>query len=307
MTDTGSPLSVTPEPEEKPEKSKSQVRKINIIKFEKRVAAAFSVLSKLFIISAIIVASIFIFKELSDTSYSIQRINVPTSFEEAGFSGVVVAHLISDRLKEIVELLRKKGEAAEYINSTERIDVDVEMVGMGVPIRGVIALVGEALGIRKGKQISSDIVVANGKAVLILRISDSPTEWFEMEMSQNDIKSAIRFLVDEAAKSILKNTDPKILELYYSNVKHDGANTIKIAQYMLENFPDNPDMMSHGYDSWAVGLIYEGKMKEAEQKIKEGLGKFPNDRLLVTSWGRVLSGLGKEEEAIKKFKMAAFL
>jgi len=60
---------VTPELEEKPEKSKSQVRKIKYHKFEKRVAAAFSVLSKLFVINLIIVASIFIFKELSDTSY----------------------------------------------------------------------------------------------------------------------------------------------------------------------------------------------------------------------------------------------
>jgi len=120
----------------------------------------------------------FHFKELSDTSYSIQRINVPTSFEEAGFSGVVVAHLISDRLKEIVELLRKKGEAAEYINSTERIDVDVEMVGMGVPIRGIIALVGEAMGIRKGKQ-SAVILLLLMEGSINSAISDSPTEWLK--------------------------------------------------------------------------------------------------------------------------------
>ncbi len=278
-------------------------RKFNVLRFEKRVAATFSILSKLFTISVIVVATLFIFSELADDSYSIQQMNVPASFEESGLSGVVVANLISDRLIEIFEVLRSQDESAQYIKSSDLAEVEVDMVGLGVPIRGFIALVGDALGIRKGKRIGGDIFVTAGKAFLILRITGHPAESFEINMTEGDIKTSSKVLVDEASKAILKYTHPMALELYYSNVKHDGANTVKMAKYLIEKFPEDPEMIRHAYDSWVWGLIYEDKVAEAEAKVKEGLEKFPNDLRLYNAWGSVLTSLDRNAEAINMYKM----
>ena len=285
------------------ELKKRHSRKFNVLRFEKRVAATFSILSKLFTISVIVVATLFIFSELADDSYSIQQMNVPASFEESGLSGVVVANLISDRLIEIFEVLRSQDESAQYIKSSDLAEVEVDMVGLGVPIRGFIALIGDALGFRKGKKISGDIFVTSGKAIMILRITGHPPESFEINLGEIDLKAASKALVDEASKAILKYTHPMALELYYSNIKHDGPNTVKMAKYLIENFSDNPEMVRHAYDSWAWGLMYEDKLEEAQAKIKEGLEKFPNDLRLYNAWGSVLTALGENEEAIKTYKM----
>lgn len=64
--------------ENAPQPAKSSL-KFNVVKFEKRVSATFSILYKLFVVSAIILASVFVFRELLDDSFHIQQVNVPVS------------------------------------------------------------------------------------------------------------------------------------------------------------------------------------------------------------------------------------
>ena len=283
-------------------KSNHHSRRLRVIKLEKRVSAIFSILSKVFVIGAILIASAFVFRELSDESYHIDQVNVPAAFEEAGLSGPVVANMIQERLREMIDVLRKHDEAGEYINASDRVDVEVDMVGLGVPIRGVVTLIGEALGVGAKNKIHADIFASNKKSTIILRVSGQPAEWYESEGEDNDLKLHVRQLVDEAAKGILKATDPKLLELYYANIKPDGPNTIKMAKYLLEKFGDDPIMAGHAYDSWAWGLLYEEKLVEAVAKIEEGLKLYPNEHRFYNTWGNVLAEMGRNEEAIEKFK-----
>jgi hypothetical protein len=277
-------------------------RGLRVIKLEKRVSAIFSILSKLFVISAILVASVFVFRELSDESYHIDQVNVPAAFEDAGLSGAVVANMIQGRLAEMIEVLRKHDEALQYINASERVDVEVDMVGLGVPIRGVVTLMGEALGVKPRRKISADIFTSGPKISIILRVTGQAPEWYDVEGDEKDLKGRVRELVDEVSKGILKYTDPQLLELYYANIKHDGPNTVKMAKYLLEKFGDDPVMAGHAYDSWAWGLLYEGKLEEAIAKLEEGLKLYPNEHRFFNTWGNVLAKMGKDEEAIQKFK-----
>lgn len=283
-------------------KSNRHSRRLRVIKLEKRVSAIFSILSKLFVIGAILIASVFVFRELSDDSYHIDQVNVPASFEEAGLSGPVVANMIQERLREMIDVLRKHDEAGEYINASDRVDVEVDMVGLGVPIRGVVTLIGEALGVGSRNKIHADIFTSNKKSTVILRVSGQSAEWYESEGEDADLKFHVRQLVDEAAKGILKATDPKLLELYYANIKHDGPNTIKMAKYLLEKFGDDPIMAGHAYDSWAWGLLYENRLDEAQAKVEEGLKRYPNEHRFYNTWGNVLAEMGRNKEAIEKFK-----
>lgn len=277
-------------------------RKIRVVRLEKRVSAIFSILSKLFVIGAILVASMFVFRELSDESYHIDQVNVPGAFEDAGLTGPVVANMIKERLAEIIDVLRKHDEASQYINAADRVDVEVDMVGLGVPLRGAVALIGEAFGIKARRKANADIFISEGRATIVLRVTGEPAEWFETSANLQDMKATVRQLVDEAAKGILKFTDPKMLELYYANVKHDGPNTIKMAKYLLERADGDPAKAAHAYDSWAWGLIYEDKLDQAEAKIKEALNLYPNEHVLYNTWGNVLAYSGRNEEAIEKFR-----
>ena len=293
-----------PEPENthKPNMPAAGTKKLRVVRLEKRVSAIFSILSKLFVISAILVASVFVFRELSDDSYHIDQVNVPAVFEESGLTGPVVANMIQERLAEIIDILRKHDEASAYINAAERVDVEVDMVGLGVPLRGAVALIGEAFGVSARKKINADIFTSDKKATVVLRVTGQPAEWFETTESMEDMKAMVRQAVDEAAKGILKFTDPKMLELYYANVKHDGPNTIKMAKYLLELSNGDPDKAGHAYDSWAWGLIYEDKLVEAEAKVKEGLRLYPDVHQFYNTWGNVLAYMGRNEEAIGKFR-----
>jgi len=292
-------------PEEKTEgtvQPDKKIRKLRVMRLEKRVTAIFSILSKLFVISAIVVASVFVIRELSDKSYHIDQVNVPVSFEEAGLSGPVVANMIQERLHEIIEILRKHDEASQYVNAADRVDVEVNMVGLGVPIRGAAALIGEAFGVSSGKKINADLFSSDKKVTIVLRVTGQPAEWFETTESADDLKSTVRQLVDEAAKGILKFTDPKMLELYYANIKHDGPNTVKMAKYLLEHAGDNEEQAGNAYDSWAWGLLYEDKLEQAEKKIQQGLELYPNEHRFFNTWGNVLAAMGRNEEAVEKFR-----
>lgn len=277
-------------------------RKLRVVKLEKRVSAVFSILSKLFVISAILVASVFVLREFSDESYHIDQVNVPANLEEAGLSGTVVANMIQERLREMIDVLRKHDEASQYINAADRVDVEVDMVGLGVPIRGVVGLIGEAFGVKPRRKVNADLFSSGKQMTIILRVTSQPAEWFETSGDEEDLKASIRYLVDEAAKGILKITDPKMLELYYANIKHDGPNTVKMAKYLLEKAGDDPVLAGNAYDSWAWGLMYEDKLVEAESKVKEGLKLFPNEHRLINTWGNVLAAMGRNEEAIEKFR-----
>jgi tetratricopeptide (TPR) repeat protein len=135
-----------------------------------------------------------------------------------------------------------------------------------------------------------------------LRVTGRMATQFEADLQQSDLRTVCLELVEKASTHILKYTEPIALELYYSNVKHDGPNTVKMAQYLMDNFPDDSEMVRHAYDSWAWGLVYENKLDEAETKIKEGLAKYPNEERLYNAWGSVYAGQGKDEQAIEKYK-----
>ncbi len=276
-------------------------RNFDVIKFEKKAKAITAILTRLAWLVVLVIAVFFIYKELSDDRYSIQHINVPLSFEDAGFSGTVVANLLSDKMEEIIRILQENKETAQYINSIDRPDIQVDMVGVGMPVRAFIALIGDAFGIHKVKRISGDIVLDGDTAIFVLRITGQRAERFKAVI-QTSRDIAVRKLIDEGSHAILKYTDPWMLGVYYTNVKRDGPSAIKLAKYMMENKSDDPKILKAAYADWAFGLLFEGNIEAAEKKIEEGIRKFPDDSDLYNIWGVVLSEGGKDTEAIEKYR-----
>ncbi len=253
----------------KPIKKKISSKGFNLLHVEKRVTATFSIMAKLFIIGLISVAVIFIARELTNDSYVIQQVNVPESFSQAGYTGPVVAQLISLKLNDIIRITRSSEIAEEYKSGADLADVQVDMVGMGVPVRGVIELIGNAIGMNRKKKINALITIDGQQAVLIINVSGAQPERFEVPMDVN-LGAPIKLLVAEASEAIFKNTNDEVLSLYYAKL-HDAQKIIKLARYQLEKYKGDSKMEAKALSAWALGLFYDGKSDLALAKVNEAL------------------------------------
>jgi hypothetical protein len=269
---SSTPVEETPLPENKtpsPVRKKMPSQGFSLLHLEKRVTATFSIMAKLFIIGLISVAVIFIGRELTNDSYVIQQVNVPESFSQAGYSGPVVAQLISLKLNDIIRTTRSSEIAEEYKSGADLADVQVDMVGMGVPVRGVIELIGNAIGVNRKKKINALITIDGQQAVLVINVSGAQPERFEVPMDTN-LGAPIKLLVAEASEAIFKNTNDEVLSLYYAKL-HDSQKIIKLARYQLEKYKGDSKMEAKALSAWALGLHYDGKTDLALAKVNEAL------------------------------------
>jgi len=286
----------TTEPSPKPTKKKIPAKGFNILRLEKRVTATFSIMAKVFVIALISVAIIFIARELSSNGYVITQINVPASFEEAGYTGPVVAKRISNQLNEIIRITRTAEIAQEYASAADEVDVSIDMVGLGVPVRSFIELIGNAIGINRKKKISADITIEGTHVVLVLNITGEAPERVEVPLD-NNVGVPLKALVAEASEGILKYTNDRVLAMYYSNYLGDGEKIIKQAKYRLEKYKGNAEQEAKAYAIWARGLIRQKKLDAAEQKIKQGLAIKPIFGL-YGEWARIFQVKGDFANAI---------
>jgi hypothetical protein len=283
-------------PQAVPAKKKIPAKGFNIVRVEKRVTAIFSIMAKVFVIMLISIAIIFIARQLADSGYSIKQVNMPVAFQDAGYTGPVVANRISSHLREIIDKV-KLNPRLEYINPNSDADVSVDLVGVGVPVRGVINLLGEALGIDRGKSITTDITIDGDTLLLRVLISGELPEQFKFQMNGGK-EMAINKAVAKAAHIILKYTAPDIISLYNTNFLGDVDFGIALAKFTLERHKGNSYYEAGAYGQWCMMLYNQGKLEKAEQKLLEGLAKHPNSSSLNTQLAIILSEKGDIKGAL---------
>lgn len=283
-----------PVPEKSPVKKKS-VRH-SVVRLEKRVTATFSIMAKAFVIVLITVALVFIVRELSESGYVITQVNVPPAFEEAGYSGPVVAKRISENLTRIINITRTQAIAEGYSVSGDENDVSVDMVGMGVPVRGVIDLIGEAVGISRKKKISADITLEGDNVVLVIKVGSETPERSETPMNAN-IGIPMKALVTNASETIFKYTNDRVLGLYLGNVTLEYEKNISLAKYQLEKYKNDPAREALAYARWGGSLVGLRKLEAADAKLKQAL-------VLDSTQPNVYSSLATYYFALRDYKKA---
>ncbi len=267
------------------EKQKIPSKGFNLLHVEKRVTATFSIMAKLFIIGLISIAVIFIARELSHTGYTLKQVYVPADFEAAGYTGPEIANRISSQLADIITKVRDT-QGIEYINPSSDADVSVDLVGVGVPVKAFVGLIGDALGIERGKSISASITTDKDTLVLTVRISGEAPERFIYLLNRGKEK-VMNEVVLGASKSILKYTAPDILSLYNVNFLRDNELGISLAKYMLARFKGDPYYEPSAYLGWCMALLRQGKADAAEEKVRETIRKFPENAELYSVLGTV--------------------
>ncbi|MFN8342939.1 MAG: tetratricopeptide repeat protein [Cyclobacteriaceae bacterium] len=282
---------------------KRPTKGFRVTRLEKRIGAIFSIMSRAFAIVLIGIAIIFLARELSKDGYVITQVNVPASFEAAGYTGPVVAKRIANQLNEIIRITNTAEIAQEYGDSSDEADISVDMVGMGVPVRAFVELIGNALGIDRKKKITADITLSGGEVILVLNITGAPVERVEVPLD-SDLEVSLRQLLTEASEAILKYTNESVLSQYYSNHLRDGEKSIKFARYVLDKHKGNSRLEAQAFAQWAAGLQRMKKLAAAEQKIRQGIEIDSTVSALYTSWSFIYEQRGDFDNAIRMNKKA---
>jgi Tfp pilus assembly protein PilF len=271
--------------------------------FEQHAELMLSILAKVFIIGLVSVAIVYIVRVLLNKSYSIRYINVPPSLEQAGHTGPTIANRIYYRLQQIIQRVSANYHLKGYSTASAEKEVSVDVVGVGLPIRGFVELLGGALGIQRSKKIDADLFLENNTLVMLLKITRHPAERLEAPIN-NSIDAALKTLIIEAAETILKYSNDEVLQTYFGLVEQIGEKQINLARYRYENCRTSNNAEVNIIAAWAWGFCMLKKYDEAEEKIREGVARHKKAGRIYVIWGSLLLQLDKPKEALEKFNIA---
>jgi hypothetical protein len=247
-----------------------------------------SIAWRLLIVIIVVALLSFLLREWTADGYVIQQVNVPESLASSGYTGPVIANRIRYQLEEIVETTRLQENAQSYKSAADDIDLSVDLIGVGVPVRAVIDMLGSAIGIQRKKMIHADIFISGNTLHTIIKITDADPEHFEVPFT-TDPEEPIRQLVNLASETILKYTNDDILQRHYimSIGVASAEKGARLASFRYEKYKGDPKREASILSDWAMGLVRQGKHELAEEKILEGLGKDSSRATLYTVWGTV--------------------
>lgn len=156
-------------------------------------------------------------------------------------------------------------------------DLEVGVMGFGLSLNTVTYHLKSLLG-RKNKVITGELTDLNNKMELTIRMSGYATENHSIEYEEN-ADEALDYLLEESAKTILKNTDPYRLAVYHYQ-KKEYQKSLQIIVALLHKKEDT----EWAYLVWGNLCNKQGKRDEAIEKWKKALEINP-------SFDKPLSGL----------------
>jgi hypothetical protein len=154
----------------------------------------------------IIIAGIFIFlvAAITDDRFIIQNVDVPQSLNDAGYSGFVVANKIFEKLETMIQVERQSSEAGSYVNASELLDVNVDVIGTGVPIRQSVDFIRQYFDFSDKRTIRTYITLTNDTLRLAIKFGKERTDYFQTS-TMPGLDQAIDVTVQRAAESVWKN------------------------------------------------------------------------------------------------------
>ena len=238
----------------------------------------FTVLGRLFIAVLVIAIFTMVYKGLNNEHYLIQAFQVPGDFEDKGYNGIVLSRKVQDRVVSLKEYIASSKADENAFEAELEPDLEVGVMGFGLSLNTVTYHLKSLLG-RKNKIITGELTDLNHKMALTIRMSDYDIENHSIDYEGNP-EEALDFLLEEAAKTILKNTDPYRLAVYHYQ-KKEYQKSLQIIVQLLEKKEDT----EWAYLAWGNLYNQQGKLDEAIEKWKKALEINP-------TFDKPLSGLG---------------
>ncbi len=281
-------------------KEHKKKQEFEIITLHQKIEATYKIIVRVLIGFVAVAVIIGFIKEYQKDDLIIEPLLVYEDLKKEGYDGTVVCNSIVQKMNEIKELANtaKETQAFTKQNAVKPIQMRLPVVGSGFSINSVYEQVKTILG-KPPKTVSGSIIQQGKKISMTLQILGKNFK----ETLPND-SAAIEKLIEYAAISIIKQTEPYLLAAYYiQNKEFDKA--IEISRYCLSHEPKSDD-------KWAYLIIgraefMRGNESSAIEFTKKSLQIDPKFSNAYLNWGVILQLSKKNnntEEALKKYKTA---
>ncbi|MDW8347436.1 MAG: tetratricopeptide repeat protein [Bacteroidia bacterium] len=275
-------------------------KEFEIITIHQKVEAAYKIVVRVLVGILSIGVIIGFIKEYQKEDLIIEPLLVYDELKKQGFEGTVLCSSIIDKINEIKEFANtsKETQAFRKQSTVKPIQVRLPIVGSGFSLNTVYEQVKIALG--KSPKIVSGSIMQYGKKTTI-NINVTGKSFRKTVVTDS---TAVDRLIEFAAMSIIRQTEPYLLAAYYIQ-KKDLDNAMEVSRYCLTHEPKSDD-------KWAYLIMGRAEfMKRNEQAAIEYCKKaIQIDKKFVnayTNWGLMLQTSTKNpdyEQAIQKYKEA---
>ena len=234
--------------------TKNTSGQLDLKKINEGINYVLSILSKLTIAILVIWILIIVIKISNQEGFWIGKIEVPSTLEEDGISGVVVARLLVDEVERIEEgAYYKLNEInwQQFVDENNSLSGALSFAGIEFQIEELLRYV----GIDKKKIINGELLLSGNVLRLNIRVPGEGRKTFEASYDDvNNVSSrndAFDSLISEAGAFIVEKTNPMTLAYYhYSDFNDEGiARAIEISNDVIAS--------NHRDSSFAHHLIAE--------------------------------------------------
>lgn len=314
-------------------KEHKKKQEFEIITVHQKIEAAYKIIVRVLIGIVAIGVIIGFIKEYQKDDLVIEPLLVYEDLKKQGFDGTVVCSNIMDKIAEIKEFANTSKETQAFTkqNTVKPIQVRLPVVGSGFSLNTVYEQAKSIFG-KTPKTVSGSIMQYGKKVTINLHILGKTFR----ETVDND-STAVEKLIEFAATSIIKQTEPYLLAAYYVQ-KGQFDNAIEAARYCLVHEPKSDDKWAYliigraefmrknelsaveytkkalhldkkfvnAYVNWGYMLQSSKKPNydEAIKKYKTALEINPKYPIAYANWGLILEQQKKYKEALEKYKAA---
>jgi len=239
-------------------------------------ASAFAV--KFFLIALFLFLVLVVVRGLREDGYKVQAIQVPKKYEDAGFSGQVIAFMIADKVGELKKTAKTVRVDSLDLNVDMGQDLTMDVMGVGLSAESIIHHVRELLG-RQNYTIGGEITDMDGIVSYNVRMTGYNSEHIEVPYSEGFSREALNRAIDLAALKILNNTDPYRLALVYYH-----RNDLEACKEVLrEMITTKPMDRKWAYHLWGNVAQRERKKDVAEEYFLKSIEEDDGFVLPLTS------------------------
>jgi len=255
------------------------------------------------ILAVIGIAVPMIAKMITTKGVVISDISVPSSLEDRGMSGTVIAQRILDHLHEISAGSKKEQSAITGSEDQSQLP-DIQLPVGGLDLNSVLSQVRSYLGYKDTKitgEITTDQEGDSDKGtpstyLLRLRMAGHGVIYQSPKASEN-----VDSLVDDAAAEIMHRFDPINLGFYLYK-KKDYVNAIRMTETAIANG-------APGDDGWAFnmrGMIQRDQRHypEAVAQFREAIRREPKFVYAYNNLSQTLRLMGQLDEAAEMARKA---
>jgi len=192
-------------------KEHKKKQEFEIITVHQKIEAAYKIIVRVLIGLVAIGVIIGFIKEYQKDELVIEPFLVYDELKKQGFEGAVICSSIMDKINEIKEFANTSKETQAFAkqNSAKPIQVRLPVVGSGFSLNAVYEQAKSALG-KPPKTVSGSIMQYSKKISINLNILGKT---FRKTLENDTI--ALEKLIEYAATSIIKQTEPYLLAAYY--------------------------------------------------------------------------------------------